>query len=130
MWSAAERSSSLGWVILRVAVGITFIAHGIPKLLEPPSMVDFFQSLGIPFPLAGVVVVGLVEVLGGLAVVTGKGLRLAAALLALILVAAILLAKRFMGFLGGWELDFVLLAACISLIVAGGTGSGSRFSRR
>lgn len=95
--------------------------------MAPNNFAGFFQHLGIPLPLVSVVVVGLVEVLGGLAVVVGKGLRVAAALLAIDMLVAILLAKRAMGFMGGWELEFLLLAACLSLLVG---STGGRYSRR
>lgn len=113
-----DRYAHLAPVVLRVALGIIFIVHGVPKLISPGGFVGFFTHIGIPLPSVMVIVVGLVETVGGLALLAGRWMRLAAGLLAIDMLGAIVLAKRSMGFLNGWEFDFALLAACLSLMLS------------
>ncbi len=56
---------SFAALLLRIVLGIIFIAHGYPKLfkkeLGPKGVSGFFKSLGIPAPLFFAYVVGIVE---------------------------------------------------------------------
>lgn len=122
MNAVIDRYAHLAPVVLRIALGIIFILHGYPKLVSPGGFAGFFTSIGIPLPSVMVIVVGLVETVGGLALLAGRWIRLAAGLLAVDMLGAILFAKRSMGFLNGWEFDFALLAACLSLMLSAGEG--------
>lgn len=122
MNSAIDRHAHLSPIVLRVALAIVFIVHGLPKLTSPGNFVGFFGHIGLPLPSLMVLVVGLVETLGGLALLVGKGIRPAAALLAADMLGAIVVAKRSMGFLNGWEFDFVLLASCLALALSRSLG--------
>lgn len=117
-----DRYAAFAPVLLRLALGPIFIAHGIPKLMNPAGAAGFFGSIGLPAPAVMAIVVGLVEVIGGLLVLIGYGTRLAAALLAVVMLVAITLVKWSQGFLNGWEFDFVLLAAALSLMLSGPSG--------
>lgn len=121
-----QRYRHLGPVILRLALGAVFIAHGLPKLTAPGGFVGFFNGIGIPAPSLMVLVVGAVEAIGGLLLLAGFGVRVAAALLAADMLGAILLAKRSMGFVNGWEFDLILLAASLSLVLTGPLGERTR----
>ena len=94
--------------------------HGLPKLLDIPSTQSSFTNMGLPPELA--VIIGLLEFIGGLAILLGIFTRIAAALLAINMIGAILLVKLSKGFIGGFELDLLYLAIMISLIL---TGPGS-----
>ena len=125
----------VGLLILRLALGITFLVHGWPKL-NPGSpmggaagMAGFLKQMGIPLPLLAAWVVALLETAGAALLVLGLGTRILAALYAVEMVVAILAAKRGMmkvGFMAqqatGWELDFVLLGGALALLF---TGAGS-----
>jgi putative oxidoreductase len=76
--------------------------------------------MGLPPELA--VIIGLLEFIGGLAILLGIFTRIAAILLAINMIGAILLVKLSKGFIGGFELDLLYLAIMISLIL---TGPGS-----
>lgn len=114
-----NRYAHLAPLILRLAAGLVFIAHGYPKLLAPAGFAEFFGQVGIPAPSVMVLVVGAVEVIGGALLLVGYGTRLAAALLAAVMLVAIVTVKLSMGFANGWAYDFMLLAACLSLILSG-----------
>ena len=94
--------------------------HGLPKLLDIPGTQTSFTNMGLPPELA--VVIGLLEFIGGLAILLGILTRIAAGLLAIDMIGAILQVKLSKGFIGGYELDLLYLAIMISLMI---TGPGS-----
>lgn len=108
-----------GLFLLRVVLGIIFIAHGWAKVSGMEGTIGFFASLGLPAFAA--YVVAYVEFLGGIAVLLGVFSRIAAYLLAVTMVVAIFLVKIKAGFLGGYELDLILLA---SALVVAWSGAG------
>ena len=91
--------------------------HGLPKLLDIPGTQTSFTNMGLPPELA--VVIGLLEVIGGLAILLGILTRIAAGLLAIQMIGATLLVKLSKGFIGGYELDLLYFAIMISLILSG-----------
>lgn len=117
-----DRYAALAPVLLRLALGPIFIAHGIPKLINTAGVAGFFANIGLPAPYAMTLLVGLVEVIGGTLVLIGYGTRLGAALLAVVMLVAITMVKWSQGFLNGWEFDFMLLAAALSLMLSGPYG--------
>ena len=94
--------------------------HGLPKLLDIPGTQSSFTNMGLPPELA--VIIGLLEFIGGLAILLGIFTRIAAIFLAIDMIGAILSVKLSKGFIGGFELDLLYLAIMISLIL---TGPGS-----
>ena len=114
-----------GLTILRIVVGIVFLVHGYQKLfhLGFHSVSDSFAHAGIPLPLVSAVVVTLVEFVGGILLVAGIAVRLAAALNAVDMMVAILVVHLRHGFgaqNGGFEYPLTLLAATLCLALAGG----------
>ena len=94
--------------------------HGLPKLLDITNTQSSFTNMGLPPELA--VIIGLLEFIGGLAILLGIFTRISAILLAIDMIGAILLVKLSKGFIGGFELDLLYLAIMISLMI---TGPGS-----
>ena len=94
--------------------------HGIPKLLDIPGTQNSFANMGLPPELA--IIIGLLEFIGGLAILLGILTRIAAGLLAINMIGAILQVKLSKGFIGGFELDLLYFVIMISLIL---TGPGS-----
>ncbi len=78
------------YCFIRIAVGILFIVSGIVKLfiMGPTAVGQFFGGIGIPAPLFFAYLVGLVELLGGIAVLIGFWTRLAAILLSAVMLVA------------------------------------------
>src|SRR3954451_537661 len=111
-----------GLFLLRSVVGVTFLVHGVDKLVHPSAAQDSFASLGIPAPAIVAPVVGTTETVGGLLLVAGLATRLAALALATDMLVAFRTVHVGHGFFvehGGAELVFVLGGACASLAVAG-----------
>ena len=102
---------------LRIIAGIGFIMHGLPKLLDIPGTQNSFINMGLPPELA--IIIGLLETIGGLAILLGILTRIAAGLLAINMIGAIIQVKISKGFIGGYELDLLYLAIMISLMITG-----------
>lgn len=109
----------LGLLLVRIAVGVIFISHGFGKLMNIEGTTGFFMSLGIP--MAGVFawVVALVELLGGIALVTGLFVKVSGLLLATTMVVAIATAKWPSGGFGKSEYEIVLLFCNLAFLFAG-----------
>ncbi|MEM0440475.1 MAG: DoxX family protein [Candidatus Caldarchaeum sp.] len=134
----------VGVLVLRVFVGFIMLVHGLPKLAGPvrPQMRNAMSQVGVPGPLFDLV--GLLEVVGGLALIFGFLTRVAALLFALMMVGTIVLyltklgvmvpppemltqmvqgSRRIMrGFIagvGGWEFDLLILGVAILLFTTG-----------
>jgi len=102
---------------IRILAGITFIAHGLPKFENIAETQGFFGSIGLPPELA--LPIGLLEVIGGIFLLVGVVTRIAAALLIIDMMGAIFLVKISKGFVGGYELELLLVAIGISLLLTG-----------
>jgi putative oxidoreductase len=114
----------LGLLVLRVAVGVTFFAHGVDKLLDLDATRAFFASVDIPAPAVMAPFVALIETIGGLLLMAGLATPLAGVALAGDMLVAYLTAHIGHGFFvsdGGGELVLLLGAAGLALA---GTGPG------
>jgi len=89
---AGTSSNSLAILIGRVLLSIMFIVAGFGKLTAIGATAGWFGSIGLPVPTVTAVVVGLVELIGGLAILVGFKTRIAALVLAVFTVAATLIA--------------------------------------
>jgi putative oxidoreductase len=110
----------LGLLILRVALGIVFIAHGYPKLMKPNlEMQHVFAQHGLPGQF--VYFAGVLEVFGGLLLVLGLFARPAALLLAVEMGVAIWKMHSSGGILAVhiYEFPLALGAACVALATIG-----------
>ena len=83
----AQASAAL---IGRVLLSIIFILSGISKLAAPAAMIGYIGSVGLPLPQVALVVAIVVEVGGGLALLSGYRARVAAAVLAVFSLATAL----------------------------------------
>lgn len=110
--------ASAGTLIIRVILGIIFLAHGLDKFGSGIGNIEgFFESLGIPAFMASVV--AIIEIVGGIALILGLATRIASVVLGIVLIVAIVQAKLGMGFLNGYELDVALLAMAAHLALSG-----------
>jgi putative oxidoreductase len=127
---AVGATSSASLVILagRVLLSILFILAGYAKLADIAGTAGWFGSIGLPMPTATTVLVGLVELLGGLAILVGFKTRLAAIVLAVFTIAATAIAhldfsqagnalmlQKNLGLTGGFLLLAVLGAGAYSI---------------
>ena len=112
-------------LILRVALGVMFIAHGLLKVFvfTLPGTAQFFASVGFPGWMAYPVVAA--EIAGGLLLVTGVQTRAVAAALIPVLVGAALVhlgnGWLFTSKNGGWEYPvfLIVIAAVVALLGEG-----------
>lgn len=120
----------VGWapVVIRIVLGIIFIAHGAQKLFGAfggPGMagvVSGFDHMGLHPAVFWAWLVALVEFLGGLGVFFGLLTRLAALALAVDMLVAIVLVHGKHGLFmqnSGFEYPLALLAMAVSLILSG-----------
>lgn len=79
-------------LIGRILLSFIFILSGFGKLAAIGGTAGYFGSLGIPAPTAVAVLAGLVELLGGLAVLIGFKTRIAAYALAAFSIGSALIA--------------------------------------
>ncbi|MEM7195854.1 MAG: DoxX family protein [Pseudomonadota bacterium] len=114
-----------GAVILRLALGIVLLAHGVLKVavFTVPGTVGFFDSLGIPAVFAYLTIAG--EIGGGIALLAGVFTRLVALLSLPILIGATWIhwanGWLFTNQGGGWEFPALLaVAACVVAIQGSG----------
>ncbi|PSH63967.1 MULTISPECIES: DoxX family protein [Phyllobacterium] len=77
-------------LVSRILLSILFIPAGFAKLTAIGGTAGYFASKGLPLPTITAVIVGLVELLGGLAVLVGFQTRYAAVLLGLFTIGAAL----------------------------------------
>jgi putative oxidoreductase len=128
--------SQLGIAVLRVVVGIVFLAHGAQKLFVHGfgGVTHMFAGMHIPLAHESAILVTLVEFLGGIALILGLGTRWAAILLAIDMAVAIGKVHLRNGFFssgGGYEYPLTLLAALIALTLAGpGSPALGHFGKR
>jgi putative oxidoreductase len=115
-----------GLLPLRLVVAAVFLMHGGMKLfvMGVPAVTGMFGHMGIPLAAVAAPLVVAVEILGGLAVLTGVFTRWAGLLLAADMAGAIFFAKLHGGFFApkGWELELLLLGAALTLAAAGPGG--------
>lgn len=118
-----DTSISAGITVLRISLGVMWIAHALLKLLvfTLPGTAQYFVSIGFAGVLAYPVFAA--ELLGGLALVLGVYARQAAlALVPIMAVAAWIHAPN--GWVhtstgGGWEYPVFLIASSIALWLLG-----------
>lgn len=127
-------STNLGITLLRVSLGVMWIAHALLKLFvfTLPGTVAFFQSVGLPGFLAYPVFA--VELLGGFSLVLGIYARQVS--LALVPVMAVAASVHFgNGWVhtspnGGWEYPVFLTIASVALWLLGDGAFAARQSSR
>ena len=102
---------------VRMTVGVIFIMHSLGKF--EPGFLGFLERLGLPpemqFPIA------LAEFVPGVLLIIGGLTRISAAILSMVMLGAIFVVKEVKSLTGqgGFELDLILLASALVIIVIG-----------
>jgi putative oxidoreductase len=110
----------LVWSLIRVVSAIVFIVFGVGKFVHHGDETASFRGYGLPAPGVFTLVIGVVELLGGVALIVGPAggfaRRLALVLLAGDMIAAIILS----GILHGEKVSLTLAPALlVSMLVLG-----------
>ncbi len=113
----SKRYYEWSMVVLRIVVGVIFLAHGVQKFQGIEGMIQFFGSVGLPSIM--VYVIATIEAVGGALLILGLFTRMSALGTSLVMLGAIFKVKLGMGFFNGYEFDLLLLASSISLILSG-----------
>jgi putative oxidoreductase len=113
-----EKLAQYGPLPIRILAGIAFIIHGLPKLSNIAGTEDFFANM-IGLPAAMALPIGLLEVIGGIALLVGVLTRVASIFFIIEMIGSTIVAKLSRGFVGGYELDLLLMAISISLLLTG-----------
>jgi len=131
-----QPTSPYAALVLRLGLGIMFIAHALLKLLvfTPEGTVGFFSSLGIPGWLAYPTIA--IELIGGVMLILGTKTKYISLALIPVLIGTIVLVHGANGWMfanegGGWEYPLFLIIALIaqSLMGSGTLNSRSIFSK-
>jgi putative oxidoreductase len=77
----------------------------------------FFGNIGLPPEMA--IPIGILEVAGGFAILVGILTRIASILFIIEMIGSTFTAKISEGFVGGYELDLLLMSISISLLLTG-----------
>jgi putative oxidoreductase len=101
----------------RITIGVLFIVHSIGKF--DPGSKGFFSSVGLPADMA--VLIGLLELIGGILIVAGILSRISSSLLAIEMLLVMLYIKKAQAFSGkgGIELDLLAFVILLTVIVLG-----------
>ncbi|RME61699.1 MAG: DoxX family protein [Alphaproteobacteria bacterium] len=119
----SERSAPWGVLLLRLALGTMFVAHGLLKLLVfgLPGTAGFFQSVGFPGWFAYPTIAA--EVGGGALLILGLWPRLVALALLPVLIGAMSVHVGngwvFSAPGGGWEYPLGLIVAAVVQALVG-----------
>ncbi|MBU6372652.1 MAG: DoxX family protein [Alphaproteobacteria bacterium] len=121
----SDRFGPYGVTLLRVSLGLMFLAHSIVLKLMTFGLAgtaQFFEGVGLPGWLAYATFAA--EALGGLALVAGVQARWVALALAPILIGAIVSVHGAKGWVftapgGGWEYPAYLFVLCIAQTLLG-----------
>lgn len=123
------RTAPYAILVLRVGLGILFLAHAGLKLFvfTPAGTAEFFTSLGLPGALAHVTIAW--EIIGAAALILGLWPRIAAALMIPVLLGAIVTVHGAAGFFfsnpnGGWEFP-AFWALALAVVALAGDGAGT-----
>ncbi len=123
-------------LLLRVSTGALFLIHGGLKLFvfTPAGTAGFFQSIGLPGPLAYLTIAA--EILGGLLLLAGLWTRWVSLALVPVLLGAAWFGHASAGFFfsnagGGWEYPvfWAVVMAALALLGDGAYSLGNRSAR-
>ncbi|WP_419696648.1 DoxX family protein [Mesorhizobium muleiense] len=108
-------SNASGAILLgRILLSVIFVLSGFGKLTAIAGTAGYFGSMGLPMPTVTAIVVGLLELLGGLAILIGFQTRITAWVLAIFTVATGLVAHT------GWADQMQMISFMKNLAIAGG----------
>lgn len=142
MFSSSDKNLWSAWALpLRLIIGFGFMAHGYAKLSAgPDKFADILQTIGVPAPGLTAWATALVELFGGLAILTGAFVPIVSIPLIIIMLAAMFTVHLPFGFSSvkliamtadgpqfgtiGYEVNLLYIAGLLTLVL----GNPSPFS--
>ncbi len=112
----------LALLILRLVLAAVLLYHGLPKLMNFGATTAAFQNMNIPAPTLTAGYALIAEVIGGILILLGIAVDIAAILVVIEMLGAIALVHWANGFdftKGGWEHPFTVLGIALALALAG-----------
>ena len=102
---------------VRVTIGMIFIMHPLGKF--GPGFAENLPNMGLPAEMQ--IPIALAEFVPGVLLIIGGLTRISASLLSIVMLGAIFMVKGAQSLTGkgGVELDLLLLAGCLVIIVIG-----------
>lgn len=126
---------TLALALLRITTGAIFLMHGYQKAFTwgLGGVSDGFRQMGVPFPEIAGPAIAVLEIGGGLALITGLFYRPIALLLVCDMIGAIFFVHRKGGFFVPNGIEFVMILGMAALTVAlagGGAGTADEMMAR
>src|SRR6267154_3949381 len=115
-----EKLKPLGLLVLRLALGASFMFHGYPKLSDPARWLKAFPGMGFPSYFA--YISGILELFGGGLLIIGLFTRGAALLLAIemgVVLGRVTVPAVGIYNLGKYETPLLLCAMAVALVTTG-----------
>jgi putative oxidoreductase len=125
LFAGSPRQQGLALALVRIILGITFLAHGYQKffVMGISGVQGGFTKMGVPMPGVSGLLVTLLEFAGGIGLIIGLLTRLIALGLAIDMLGAMAFVHFANGFFLPTGYEFVLLLLVLSLaLVIGGPG--------
>jgi putative oxidoreductase len=123
-----EMSIALGLLIIRLVVGLSFMAHGAQKLFGwfggygPKGTGGWMESMGMKPGVLMAVMAGLMELIGGLLLASGLFTVIGAVLIIATMLGAIVKVHGPNGYwatANGYEYNLLLIAVAVGLALTG-----------
>ncbi len=112
---AGTASNNSATILLgRILIAVIFLLSGFGKLTAISGTAGYFGAMGLPVPTVTAIVVGLIELLGGLAILVGFQTRITAWGLAIFTIATALVAHT------GWADQNQMIHFLKNLAITGG----------
>jgi putative oxidoreductase len=124
----AARHVDAALLVLRIVIGVVFIAHGYQKVFTMglANVAGGFAKMGIPMPQIMGPAIGVLELVGGIAILIGIFTRVFAFLIMCDMIGAMATVHFKNGFFMPTGYEFALTLALVSLaLVLSGAGQFS-----
>jgi putative oxidoreductase len=107
---------------IRLVSGAVFVVFGAGKFVNHSSELASFRTYGLPAPTVFVIVIGVIELVGGALLIANRFVKPAALVLGADMVGAIVVSGIAKGELISLTLAPVLLLAMVALVFTRGDG--------
>lgn len=122
-------SNSVASLIGRILISVMFLWSGVGKIAAFSMMTGYAEAKGLPLPAVGIAAAAVIEILGGLAVLTGFQTKLASWALFVYLIPVTLLFHNFWAVRGADHVDAQIhflknVAIMGGLLILAASGAG------